>query len=77
MGYSGSRDFLSGLASHIAREKKKQVKNIMKQEGGKIGKKYNKWGKTNEGKLLKGLVGGYMTHRKQINKGLNKISFAG
>ena len=25
----------------------------MKQEGGKIGKKYNKWGKTNEGKLLK------------------------
>ena len=77
MGYSGSRDFLSGLASHIAREKKKQVKNIMKQEGGKIGKKYNKWGKTNEGKLWKGLVGGYMTHRKQINKGLNKISFAG
>ena len=75
MGYSGSRDFLSGLASHIAREKKKQVKKVMKQEGSKIGKKYKKWGKTNEGKLIKGVVGGYMKHRNQINKGLKSFSF--
>jgi len=77
MGYGSSHNFLTGLMGSLAKQKKKQVKKVMKQEGSKIGKKYNKFSNTNEGKLLKGLVGGYMTHRKQINKGLNKISFAG
>tara|TARA_B110000046_G_scaffold28287_1_gene29194 strand:- start:1174 stop:1410 length:237 start_codon:yes stop_codon:yes gene_type:complete len=76
MGYSGSRDFLSGLASHIAREKTKQVKKVMKQEGGKIGKKYKKWNNTLEGKLITGAVGGYMSNRGKINKTLNNFKFA-
>ena len=36
----------------------------------------NKWKKTGEGKLISGLVGGYMKHRTQINKGLKSINFA-
>tara|TARA_R110002072_G_scaffold192291_1_gene349301 strand:+ start:1049 stop:1285 length:237 start_codon:yes stop_codon:yes gene_type:complete len=76
MTYSGSRDFLSGLASHIAREKTKQVKKTMKKETVKLGKKYQKWNNTLEGKLITGAVGGYMRNRGKINKALNNFKFA-
>ena len=48
----------------------------MKQEGGKIGKKYKKWNNTLEGKLITGAVGGYMSNRGKINKTLNNFKFA-
>ena len=76
MGFGTHHDFLTGLVGHIAREKKKEVKNIMREEGGKIGKKYKKWGGTLEGKLITGAVGGYMRNRGKINKALNNFKFA-
>ena len=72
----GKKDFMGGLVRTIATQKKKNIKKIAGQAGGKAGKKYKKWGKTNEGKLIKGVVGGYMKHRTQINKGLKSINFA-
>jgi len=76
MGFSGSRDFLSGIASSLAKQKAKQVKKVIRNEGGKIGKKYKKWSNTLEGKLITGAVGGYMRNRGKINKTLNNFKFA-
>ena len=68
----GKKDFFGKLARTYVGQKKKNVKKI----GGNTGKKIKKWSNSNEGKLIKGVVGGYMKHRKQINKGLKSFSFA-
>ena len=73
----GKNDFAGGLARVIAKQKKKEMKKIAGKTGRDLKKVGNKWKKTNEGKLISGLVGGYMKHRTQINKGLNKIKFSG
>ncbi len=72
----GKNDFFGKLGRTYVNQKKKNVKKIGGKTGRDLKKVGNKWKKTNEGKLISGLVGGYMKHRKQINKGLNKISFA-
>lgn len=72
----GKNQFAGGLLRVIGKQKKKEMKKIAGKTGRDLKKAGNKWKKTGEGKLISGLVGGYMKHRTQINKGLKSINFA-
>jgi|TARA_R110000823_G_C15523344_1_gene455874 hypothetical protein len=74
--YGYKNTLVGNIASSLAKQKAKQTKKVIRNEGGKIGKKYKNWSNTNEGKLITGAVGGYMRNRGKINKALNSFKFA-
>ena len=74
--YGYKNTLVGNLASQIAKQKAKQTKKIMGDAGKEFKKKGKKWSNTNEGKLITGVVGGYMRNRGKINKALNSFKYA-